>query len=252
MSDPVPAFVTEFNKIVGECATFRYITRDSELQKVACTKLRDLLAQIETEKESARASGNENYANLLLGCNCVADGLISEIEMWLLLKEGRPDQAWDALVAAQSNLSSAMRAHGGFVRIEDSIRQLDALERLIFPPQVFLSSGMIVKSQICSICGQEYEDCEHVKGRPYMGTFCTVTLIPSAVDHVAIVESPANKRCRIVKFTDAGGSRNRMTWVLEPTDNADKEAAESRTAEGIFAISTPSEDNTEKDITFVE
>ena len=97
MSEPVPSFVTEFDNIVGECATFRYITRDSGLQKGACTKLRDLLARIETEKESAKASGNEDYANLLLGCKCVADGLISEIEMWLLLKEGRPDQAWERL-----------------------------------------------------------------------------------------------------------------------------------------------------------
>src|SRR5271157_4933770 len=105
MSDPVPAFVTEFNKIVEECATFRYITRDSGLQKEARAKLRDLCVKIEAEKESARTSGDEDYANLLLGCECAAEALTSEINMWLLLKEGRPDQAWDALVAAQSNLS---------------------------------------------------------------------------------------------------------------------------------------------------
>jgi hypothetical protein len=252
VSDPVPAFVAEFNKVVEECANFRYITRDSGLQEEARAKLQDLHAQIEAEKESARTSADEDYANLLLGCECAADALISEISMWLLLKEGRPDQAWDALVAAQSNLSSAMRAHEGFARVDDNIRRLDAIERLIFPAQVFLSSGMIVKNQICSICGKEYEDCEHVKGRPYMGKFCTLTLIPSAVDHVAIVDKPANRRCRILKFSADGGYRNRMTWVVEPRANTGEEPTDSLTVEGIVAVSTPSEENTEKDITFVE
>jgi hypothetical protein len=240
MSSPIPVFVTNFNTIVDECATVRYITRDSGLQKEACTKLQDPLVQIKAEKEFAKASGDEDYANLLLGCECVADALISEISMWVLLKQGRPDEAWDALVAAQSNLTSAMKAHEGFARLDDNIRRLDAIERLVFPPQLFLSSGMIVKSQICSICGEEYEDCEHVNGRPYMGKFCIVSLIPSAVDHVAIVDKPANKRCRILKFSTEGGYRNRMTWVVEPRDNTGKEPSKSLTVEGILAISTPS------------
>jgi hypothetical protein len=111
---------------------------------------------------------------------------------------------------------------------------------------------MIVQSQKCSICGEEYENYEHVKGRPYIGKFCIVSLIPPAVDHVAIVDNPANKRCRILKFSTEGGYRNRMTWVVEPRDNTGKEPSESFTVEGILAISTPSEENTEKDITFPE
>jgi hypothetical protein len=252
MSDSIPAFVAEFNKVVEECAHFRFITRDSGLQQGACARLRDLRAKIGAEKESARASADEDYANLLLGCECSADALISELNMWILLKEGRPDQAWDALVAAQSHLSSAMKAHEGFARVDENIRRLDGIECLIFPPQVFLSSGMIVKSQICSICGNEYEDCDHVKGRPYMGNFCTVTLIPSAVDHVAVVDNPANKRCRVLKFSVDGGYRNRMTWVVEPSAKTDEEPVGSLRVEGILAISTPSQENTEKDIRFVE
>jgi hypothetical protein len=252
MSDLVPAFVIEFNKIVEECATFRYITRDSRVQKEARARLRDLRAQIEAEKESARASADGDYANLLLGCECAADALSYEISMWLLLKEGQPDQAWDALVDAQINLSSAMRAHVGFARVDDNIRRLDAIERLIFPPQIFLSTGMIVKSQICSICGGEYEDCEHVKGRPYMGEFCTVRLIPSAVDHVAMVDSPANKRCRILKFSADGGYRNRMTWAIEPRADAGAEPAESLMVEGLLAVSSPPRDDADRDIAFVD
>ena len=252
MNNPTSTFVSEFNKITEQCAIFGFVTRDSTLQREACQKLQNLDALIKVEKESAIASGDDDYANLLLGCECATDALASEIRMWILIKEGRPDEAWDALVNAESNLVSAMKAHEGFAHLEDNIRRLAAIEQLVFPPQFFLSSGMIVKSQICSICGGEYEDCEHVKGRPYMGKLCTVRLIPSAVDHVAIVENPANKRCRIVKFSTDGGYRNRMTWLVEPRSGSAEEPAESLTVEGILAISTPSENNNQKDFTFVE
>lgn len=251
MNVPTPALVIEFNKIVNECAIFRFITRDSELQREACAKLEDLLARIEAEKDFSKDSDDEEYANLLLGCECVAKALMSEIRMWLLLKEGRPDEAWEALVGTQSSLSAATRAHDGFAHLDANIRRLDAIESLIFPPQVFLSSSMIVKSQICSICGGEYEDCEHVKGRPYMGKFCVVSLIPSAVDHVAFVDNPANKRCRILKLSAEGGSRNCMTWLIEPSEDS-KEPSGNLTAEAILAVSSPPDKSTGEGITFVD
>lgn len=174
--------------------------------------------------------------------------------MWLLLKEGRADDAWNELVAAQGSLAFAVKAHEGFAHVDGNIRRLDAIERLVFPPQVFLSSGLIVRSQICSICEKEYEDCDHVKGRPYMGEICTITLVPSAVDHVSIVDNPADKRCRILQFDVDGGRRNRMTWAVEPNANAEPSASEdmgpreSLTATGIVGVVAPSRGNTEKDI----
>ena len=238
MNDSISLFLSKFNKIAEESAVFRFITRDSHLQKEACNKLKDILAQIAAEKESAIVVGDEDYANALLGCECAASALIAEIKMWLLLKEGRPDDAWDELVAAQGSASDAVRAHEGFRHFDEHIRRLDAIEHLIFPPQVFLSSGMIVRSQICSICGEEYEDCRHVKGRPYMGKFCTVKLIPSEVDHVSIVESPANKCCRVLKFSAEGGYRNRMTWRIEPGDADAKGGDPGLTAQAIIATTT--------------
>lgn len=227
-------FVKEFNELVEECEVFICITRDSELQKGACNKLQNELVRISTEKRLAIARDDEDYANLLLSCECVASALMAEIKMWLLLKEGHPDEAWDALVAAQDGMSGAMRAHQGFDHLDQHIERLHAIEHLVFPPQVFLSSGTIVSQQICSICGKEYEDCAHVKGRPYMGRFCTVTLIPSKVDHIAIVDNPASKICRVLKFSTEGGYRNRMTWRIEPGENRER-TAEGVTAQGIIA-----------------
>lgn len=238
MSDSISPVLSKFNQIAEGSKVFLFITRDSTLQKDACNKLEEILAEIATEKKSAIAAGDEGYANALLGCECVAGGLISEIRMWLLLKEGHPDEAWDNLVAAQQSLLGALRAHEGFAHITDGIQRLDAIEHLVFPPQVFLSSGLIVKSEICSICGNEYEDCQHVKGRPYMGRFCSVRLIPSEVNHVSIVDSPANKSCRIVEFSAEDGYRNRMTWRVERRDADSTEGIQDLTTRGIVATST--------------
>jgi hypothetical protein len=71
-----------------------------------------------------------------------------------------------------------------------------AIEELVFPPQVFFSAGLVVQKSICSICGTEYGDCFHVVGRPYMRELCRRILTNVVPDHVAIVNEPANKRCR--------------------------------------------------------
>src|ERR1035437_3189403 len=239
MSGAPTAFVSEFNKIIDECAIFTCITRDGGLQRQARTRLDDLLTAISSEKASAITANNVDYANLLLGCESVAKGIAAEITMWLLLKEGRPDAAWDQLVTAQASIADAPRAHRGFSHLTDHLDRLKAIEQLVFPPQVFLSTGFIVQRQICSICEGDYEDCQHIKGRPYMGKFCTVTLIPSAVDHVAFVENPANKRCRILKFSVEGGQRNRMTWLVEPNTAPSEQAQSDFNAECIVACVPP-------------
>lgn len=252
MNNTTSSFISGFNKTVENCAVFLCITRDSQLQKTAIIQLLQLLKDLSDEKDKAKASGDEDYANLLLGCECIANGQIAEIKMWLLLKEDKPDEAWDALITAQDSFLAATRAHNGFTGLEGHIRRLAEIECLVFPPQVFLSSGMIVESQICSICADEYDDCGHVKGRPYMGEFCTVRLIPSKIDHVSIVKEPANKRCRVTSFSDEGGDRNRMTWVVKPKENANKESVQASKVEAILAVSAPSSESTKEDIIFVD
>jgi hypothetical protein len=235
VSDSTNSFLSKFNQIAEECSVFRFVTRDTALQEEASQKLRDLLAQTSVEKKVAAAGGDEDRANALLGCECAARALIAEIKMWILLKEGRPDDAWDELIEAQSNTSAALQAHDGFQHFDVHIRRLEAVERIVFPPQVFLSAGMVVRSQICSICGQDYEDCQHVKGRPYMGEFCVVSLVPSKVNEVSIVESPADKRCRILTFSVEGGHRNRMTWKVGPGNGHAEKESTGLTSEVVVA-----------------
>jgi hypothetical protein len=192
------------------------MTRDSGIQKDACTKLQTLVADCRTLKSEAVAAGDEDFANLLLGFECVASCLSEELAMWILLKEEKPDEAWDSLCSAQMAAANAARAHNGFAHLETHAQRLEEIERLVFPPQVFVSAGIIVRHQECSICGSEYGDCEHLAGKPYWGKFCCIIAKDIEANHIAVVKNPADKRCRIVHFTVEGGERNRMTWKVEP------------------------------------
>ncbi len=134
--------------------------------------------------------------------------------MWLNLKINEPDKAWDDLILAQNSNIAAIRSDEGFGHLLQRSTKLETIEKLIFPPQTFLSTGMLVGSQECSICNEEYENCEHIKGKPYMGEICR-WIIKDIIElnHVAIVENPADKRCRIIK----DGEQNRMTLKIDDT-----------------------------------
>ena len=216
MPDSLSPFLTKFNEAVKETEVFLSITRASELQQDASEALKQLIPKIAEEKARAIAIKNEDYANMLLGCECVAHALIAELRMWILLKQENPDTAWDHLVSAQNASLAAARSHDGFSHLAFHYQRLEAIEQLVFPPQVFVSVALIVDRQECSICGDEYEDCAHLIGKPYMGEFCSVIMGGNAkIDSVAIVENPVDKRCRIQHFDVEGGTRNRMTWRIE-------------------------------------
>ncbi len=220
MNNSLPPFISSFNAQVKEAEVFLSIARDSGLQQQVIENLLALCPSVAAEKYSAIKNRNEDYANLLLGCECVTSALIAELKMWIFLKEDKPDAAWDELVTAQMASVDAVRAHPGFAHLSEHNRKLEAIEEILFPPQVFISSGMIVGKQECSICGEEYGDCNHLVGKPYMGRFCYIIAKELSLDHVAIVEHPADKRCRVQHFDVDGVSRNRMTWKIEPKKNA--------------------------------
>jgi hypothetical protein len=207
--------INRFNAIIEDCENFCNIARDSDLQNVAVTKLKALMADCKGLKSQAIRSDDEDFANLLLGFECVAASISSEIAMWILLKAGKPDEAWDELISAQMAATGAVRAHDGFSHVKQAER-LEEIEKLVFPSQVFVSTGLIVRNQECSICRREYGDCEHLVGRPYKGEFCYIVARDIMANHVAVVKNPADKRCRIMHFTVEGGERNRMTWMIEP------------------------------------
>ncbi|HMS26195.1 MAG TPA: hypothetical protein PKC80_02325 [Burkholderiaceae bacterium] len=215
MSDHLSTFVADFNRTVESVENLLSIARAGELQREAVVTLEATQSSVGGAKAAAAAAGEEDYANLLLGCECVAAALMAELRMWLLLKEEKPDEAWNELVNAQMSSMDAVRAHKVFAHLEQHVQKLEAIEKIVFPPQVFVSSGMIVGHQECSICESDYDDCDHLIGIPYMGRFCYIIARDISLDHVAIVKEPADKHCRVERFNVDGVVRNRMTWRIE-------------------------------------
>ena len=210
-------FISELNELIEEVEVLNNIARDSQLQREACDSLNNIAGRIATLKADAIKNNDEDNANLLLGFECVIEFLKSEITMWLLLKSDQPDEAWRLLVDAQRAVGDAVRSHQGFQHLRAHVERLHQVETLVFPPQVFTSIGIVVRCRRCSICGEEYGECTHLVGRPYMGRIChTIITELERVDHVAIVTEPANKNCRITSFSVPGGVRNRMTWKIQP------------------------------------
>ena len=214
MNEYVQSLVERFNAVIREAETVNGITRCTELQQNAIESLNGLQSEIAVVKKRAIENKNEDLANMLLGYQCVCESLIAELEMWILLKREEPDSAWDKLVTAQGAAMAAVRAHAGFSHVTEHYERLEAIEELVFPPQVFLSSGMIAGHLTCTICNEEYEDCEHLKGKPYMGKFCSTIVSDIKLDHVAIVDHPADKHCRITTTGGEAGARNWMTRRL--------------------------------------
>lgn len=238
MSKNYPSFVEDINVIIRESENLLVIARCTELQRRAIASLEDLRPRLADLKRGAIAERDENTANVLLGYECAANMIISELEMCVLLKEENPDAAWDKLVSAQMSCIGAIRAHEGFSHLVYHYQRFETIEQVVFPPQIFVSSGFIVSRQECSICGLEYEDCEHLIGKPYMGAFCSVIAKDIELDHVAIVENPSDKGCRIREFEVEGGVRNRMTWRVEKRDTGNDEVPDGQARGGTTIFRT--------------
>jgi hypothetical protein len=222
MNDAFQEEVDELFEVIKECTNYLSIARDSDLQKEAIAKLAELTARFGVMKADAVAAADEDRANFLLGCEYSTRAISAELSMWLLFKEDKPEDAWNSLVVAQMATTAVIRANARFAHVESHAERLLAIEKLIFPPQAFMSVGILVESKECSICGGEYGECSHVVGRPYMGEFCHTIISKAKLEEVSLVNEPANKHCRVTHFSEKGGRRNKMTWRLEAhPENAD-------------------------------
>lgn len=235
----INGIIEKFNEQANEAACLVFLARDSGLQRTCVENLEAAQSLIDEARREAATEGDADAANFLLGLQCAAHAFGSELQVYLLLKDGKPEEAWDALIDAQDAFAAALRADPRLKHLEPAASRARELEAYLFPPQMFLSAGMIVRKQLCSICREDYSSCDHLAGLPYCGEFCTVQLAEVEGDHVAIVDEPANRRCRVTSFSVPGGTRNRMTWVItpgEPTQPRNNAMPEGETlVEGVIA-----------------
>lgn len=217
-------FVQSINEAICECESLLFITRCSDLQRTALDSIHQSAQEVARVKVQAIEKEDEEYANTLLGLQCVIGALSLELRMYLALKNEDPDVAWDHLIGAQNALAAAARAHEGFRHCKMRWELLQAIEKIVFPPQRFTSVGTIVHEIECSICRADYEQCEHLAGRPYMGEMCSTIVTSAELDHISLVEEPADKRCRLTTVGWKGVQRNWMT--LREEERAEEDTIE--------------------------
>lgn len=205
-----------YRQLQGEIEPLLFLARDSDLQAAAVKTALAFADDLERNRLAAITASDEEAANDFLGLISVLRSWAFEMTAYILLKQNEPEKAWDALINAQNGIMGAARASAAFTNLAAKFEHLRDLERYLFPPQTFLSSGFIASSQHCSICQAEYEACDHIAGRPYMGRFCNIEIKGLRLDHVAFVEVPADRRCRVKSHSVPGGIRNQMTWVVSP------------------------------------
>lgn len=199
--------------LYDDCRSLAYIVRDKKFFQPKIGDLRAFKKQVVELKKKLISDKNEDGANLMLSCECFLDALIAEITMWLQLKNEDPNSAWNSLVTAQQNVLASIHAHKlSEVDQADYFQKLNTIEKMIFPPQSFMSTGMIIENTKCSICKDDYDNCEHISGKAYMGEFCSqvVTKIKE-MKEISIVDEPFDKRCRVDKYKEDGHWYDKMT-----------------------------------------
>lgn len=206
-SDTLARFREDFHKTAQECQRFAMMCRSSRLQQEHADKLNAARANATTAKDVAIKAALEDEANELLAYEFMLDALRNELEMYVALKRDDPGAAWTHLVNAQMAAGHAVQAHAVAAHLEQAyIPRLHVAEQLLFPKQMFMSVGMIVEEAACSICDAVYGECDHLKGRPYMGRMCVCIIKKSKLLEVSFVEDPANKHCRVLSVTDSHGT----------------------------------------------
>lgn len=209
----------ELNQLLADVQRFCFVTRGREYQEAACQRIDVFVSKAAALKNDAIARADEESANLLLGCQELAQSFKSELLMWVALKDDEPSQAWDSLISAEEELDAAVRAHATLGQVAGRAKRLRLLESVLFPPQKFVSSIMVVNPGdcTCSICGSIYGQCAHVSGRAYMGSFCAeVVHHIQNVSGVDFVDEPFDRRCRVYAFEQEGVTRDMLTWRAVP------------------------------------
>jgi len=197
-----------------DCERFCFLTKAEEFQLQSIKKLEFLKGRVLENKEKAISEKNEKMANVLLSAEYAIEALISELKMWIELKNEGYDKAWDLLVTAQDCIRNSFQANADTeFNFDGHSIKLFFIEKIIFPKFAFLSPGLVIESTRCSICNKNYDECTHIVGKAYMGKLCYQIVDKiKEIREVSIVESPANKHARITSFTEDGITRDILTW----------------------------------------
>jgi hypothetical protein len=232
MNDVIRGFAKELEQIIGDHEKFLCFTRGIEFQKTSVQELDAFMKKLLELKEKMIETKDEESANILLSFEFLLWTYIYEFKMWICLKEDKINDAWEALVQAESYLSSSFKASDIVVDFgaENYTAKLHLLEHLLFPPQTFTSITAVAEKAECSICGQEYGKCDHLIGKAYMGRFCSKIIKIKRFEGMSLLAGldPGSKLCRVTSLLETEGWRDLMTWRIIKEENKNDKNAENQ------------------------
>lgn len=192
---------------------YLYLTRDITIFEEQKSELEILHEQIVETKQKFIDDKNEDESNKFLSIENLCSAILSGIMLFTKLKQGDPNGAWFDLVEAQNNSHWSNNHYELSGEIQKNcIIHFNNVEKILFPPVSFQSISMASVKSKCSICDGDFTQCDHIRGEAYMGVACSeICTEMKDFHHVAIVDNPDDKRCRIIS---TGTSKENMIDVM--------------------------------------
>ncbi|MCD2200833.1 hypothetical protein LPA44_13150 [Halobacterium sp. KA-4] len=181
------------------------LSKSEESREKVIAQAEKLVEKSEEYKQAVKQRNeNPKCANRILSIEEAGKAWSLALQMWSELRAEEWESAWDKMVYAQRHAQASVRADmlGDKLNMTPFYKRLNIIEELLFPDQLFSSTGMQIGTGICTLCESEYSECHHIKGQAYNGEFCVVRLEdPKEVDHLALVEDPDDKTLRVDALT---------------------------------------------------
>ncbi|RZK36858.1 MAG: hypothetical protein EOO90_26545 [Pedobacter sp.] len=206
--------IDEFNQMADTAHAKAFITIGVEIQEKEITVLQNYIGDLIELKTKFISQQMEAEANLIF---CIVGSLRAvqyELQMLVNLKKDKMAEAWGNLVYAQTVLGPVIRNYPleNADPVTGYLDRLASYEKLLFPNMYFHSVGYIIKEARCSICKQDPEDCDHIKGKLYMGELCSRHIVKADLLEASLVKNPANKLCRTLSIQTGGKTIDLLTY----------------------------------------
>lgn len=207
--------IDEFNELIDVSQTKAFITVGIEIQKEEIEVLEQYCKDLTELKEGFVARNLENEANLVYCIIGSIKVIQHELYMLVYIKEDKMAEAWANLVRAQVLIGTVIRNYPfNADHLNGYFERLARYENLLFPKMHFQSTGGIIKKSECSICHQDLNTCDHLKGKLYRGELCCRLIKEIELEEISYVDNPANKLSRIISIQDGGKKWDTLTLRL--------------------------------------
>lgn len=168
--------------------------------------LQEAIGRYKTEYQRIGRGVNPKERNELLIFAILLRGLLDYSELMNILtthdwykKPQCIEKAWIQLCDCKDRLRYASRFYN-CETVELVIKSIGSIEQMFernFGKGLYMSIDVSAEKELCNICGNDIRACSHIVGEMYDGDVCVTIPQNLREGAVALVENPADPRCRI-------------------------------------------------------